>query len=343
MKITLFESDDLFLAVPEEEWDELLVDSSADRVFLTHVWQSEWWQAYHPGQVWTLVLRDDTSNRLLGLVPWFLEIDPDGMRIIRAIGCTDVTDYLEIVARRGYEDAVFEAVADYIAAHTSSYERICLCNLPQESPTLVLLARLLEERCLVVTTGLEDVCPVIELPDEWEAYVASLDKKNRHELRRKLRRASGSADKVDWYIVGNEQNIDEEMARFLRLMAASSEDKTRFLADPANRTFFEHVVPVIAKRGWLQLAFLTVNGEAAAAYLNFEYSNRVLVYNSGHDPVSYSHLSPGIVLLAKLIERAINQKRELFDFLRGNESYKYDMGGKDTGVYQMVIRAADEP
>ena len=97
-------------------------------------------------------------------------------------------------------------------------------------------------------------------------------------------------------------------------------------------------MPALAERGWLQLALLTVNGQPAAAYLNFDYHNRIMVYNSGLDPEAHGHLSPGIVLLARLIEYAIGCQREWFDFLRGDEPYKYDMGGQDTQVYRMEIR-----
>ena len=63
----------------------------------------------------------------------------------------------------------------------------------------------------------------------------------------------------------------------------------------------------------------------------------MLVYNSGHDAGEHGNLSPGIVLLGRLIEYAIEKGYREFDFLRGNEAYKYDMGGKDTEVCQLRI------
>ncbi|MCD4684469.1 MAG: GNAT family N-acetyltransferase, partial [Anaerolineae bacterium] len=89
-------------------------------------------------------------------------------------------------------------------------------------------------------------------------------------------------------------------------------------------------------------AFMTAGGEPAAAYLNFVYNNGVLVYNSGLNPGAHGHLSPGIVLLARLIELAINEGRSVFDFLRGDEQYKYDMGGQNTQIVQLCMRYADE-
>ena len=54
-------------------------------------------------------------------------------------------------------------------------------------------------RGLRVEVMQEDVCPVITLPlpgegeDGWGLYLAGLDKKERHEIRRKLRRMEREA------------------------------------------------------------------------------------------------------------------------------------------------------
>ena len=132
-------------------------------------------------------------------------------------------------------------------------------------------------------------------------------------------------------------NLDAEIAQFIRLMAASDIEKEAFLQDENNQSFFRTIVPLLHERGWLQLNFLTVDDERAAAYINFVYGDRVMVYNSGLDHRDYGDLSPGIVLLAYNIRHAIEQGYQLYDFLRGSEAYKYRMGGRDTSV--MNLRA----
>ena len=333
MKVTLYETEALFSDL-REEWHDLLTNSDSNQVFLTHEWLSIWWSVYHPGQIRALVVRDDLGQ-CQGIAPWFIS-EMDGERVVRPIGCVDVTDYVDVIVRRGAEAAVFQALAGWLAEHRSDFDVIRICNFPQDSPALAELPTLAQAEGFDVTVQVEDVCPMIRLPGSFEDYIAGLDKKNRHELRRKIRRATGL---VAWYIAGAEHDLEAELEQFLRLMAASTPDKAEFLENPSNVEFFRQMVPVIAQRGWLQLAFLTVNGQAAAAYLNFDYENRIMVYNSGLDPEAHGHLSPGIVLLARLIEYAIACKREWFDFLRGNEPYKYDMGGQDTQVYRMEIHS----
>ncbi len=315
------------------EWSELLRDSVANDVFLTCCWQGTWWRVSHPGALNVLVVQDE-GGRWMGVAPWFVR-EEEGRRVMRTVGCVDVTDYLDIVARRGAEEAVYDALLGWLAAHTDAYDEVCLCNIPQNSPTLTHIPALAPAHGLQAKADVEEVCPVVRLPQRFEDYLAALEKKKRHELRRKLRRAAGVAD---WYIVQKgKHDLEAELARFLELMAASSAEKAAFLAVPENRAFFLQIVPRLAEQGWLQLAFLTVEGEAAAAYLNFTYRHRVLVYNSGIRPNVHGYLSPGIVLLGWLIRYAIEQEYTEFDFLRGDEPYKYDLGGRDTYVYRLTI------
>ena len=126
------------------------------------------------------------------------------------------------------------------------------------------------------------------------------------------------------------------MTDFLRLMTSSMFSKSDFMT-PRMEQFFRAMAREMQAAGFLQLAFLEVEGNRAAAYLNFVYDNAVLVYNSGLDPQKYSYLSPGVALIARLIEKAVAEKRKAFDFLQGNEEYKYRLGGKDVAVFTLMI------
>lgn len=314
-----------------DEWNALLYGSASNEVFLTWEWQSTWWASYQPGDLWLLTGRTD-EGRLVGIAPWFLE---QPSRIVRTVGCVEVTDYLDVIATGDYREAFLAALADWLVTQADQYTRISFCNIPARSATTQILPRLLTDRGFFVEVKQQEVCPIIILPPTFDDYLTALDKKQRHELRRKLRRAEDFEEKVAWYLVGREYDLNVEVDRFVALMAASHPDKARFLQDPQNAAFFRAVVPKMANCGWLQLAFLTVNGEAAATYMNFDYDNRIQVYNSGLLPQSYAHLSPGIVLLTHIIRHAIEQRKTAFDFLRGNEEYKYRMGAQDAPVMEV--------
>jgi CelD/BcsL family acetyltransferase involved in cellulose biosynthesis len=331
LKLDLITTLDGFDAL-QPEWNHLLPTSSTNQIFLTYQWQRTWWNAYQPGELFIVAGRDDAGT-LIGIAPWFIEA---GTRTMRGIGCVDVTDYLDVIAPAEHREAFFGEVVNLLAAKADQFSTLDLCNIPQESETLDVLPRFLTDRGFSLQIKQQEVCPFIALPEDFEGYLAQLDKKQRHECRRKLRRIEeNKADKIAWYIVGREHNLDEEIDKFLDLMRASHPEKAEFLKNEQHLTFFRTMVHQVARCGWLQLSFLTVNDMPVSTYMNFDFNNRILVYNSGLLPEGYSQFSPGIVLLLYNIQHAIELRRPVFDFLRGNEEYKYRMGGKDRPVMNL--------
>ncbi len=319
----------------QPEWNALLERSPQNLIFLTHEWLHTWWQTYAPGTLFVVTGRSD-SGELVGIAPWFIDTRA-ARKIIRTIGCVDVTDYLDIIVDSLQAEPFLEALAALLAEHAGDFGSLNLCNIPDGSPLLTRWPAQLQACGFTVTIEQQEVCPVIPLPESWEAYLSQLNKKQRHELRRKIRRAG---QQVDWYMVGPDHDLEEELTAFMALMAASSAEKAEFLQDEHNTAFFHAVMPKMHAAGWLQLSFLTVGDERAAAYLNLEWNNRVMVYNSGQDIEQFGALSAGIVLLAFNIRHAIETGHTEFDMLRGNETYKYQMGGQDTPVFKLLATQA---
>jgi CelD/BcsL family acetyltransferase involved in cellulose biosynthesis len=332
VKITTFSDKDVFNAL-KSEWNILVGNSISNRIFSTWEWQSTWWNIYEPGELWVITCRDE-RGLLIGIAPWFIQNDEHGKRI-RSIGCVDVTDYVDLIVDRERTRDVFEAIARYLHEQEAKYDAVDLCNIPEYSPTHTDFHEFLKRVGFEVELKQQEVCPQIHLPVRWEDYLSSLDKKNRHELRRKIRRLEGANEQISWYLVDQSSNLEVELERFLHLMASSQYEKASFLENPQNAQFFSSIVTIAHHNNWLQLSFLRINGRAVASYLNFVYGDSVQVYNSGLLPDEFGHLSPGIVLLAYNIRHAVEAGYKIFDFLRGNEDYKYRLGGKDTRLFTL--------
>jgi CelD/BcsL family acetyltransferase involved in cellulose biosynthesis len=108
------------------------------------------------------------------------------------------------------------------------------------------------------------------------------------------------------------------------------------------KRFFWALAYALLDTGWLQLSFIEVNGEVAASMFCFDYNDSVMVYNSGYDPYKYAELSPGIVLLSYCIRHAIEIGKRKFDFMQGDEEYKYRFGGQDTRVYRITAHRSQK-
>jgi CelD/BcsL family acetyltransferase involved in cellulose biosynthesis len=344
LNFTLY-SDETGFAALRGEWNDLLRRSRIDTIFLTWEWQTTWWRTLGAsrGPLYLLAAREE--ERLVGILPLYLTSDDAG-RTLRVVGCFEVADYLDLIVEAAQEEAVYRAFLDWLVGpEAPAWDVLDLCNQPTLSLAHSRLPELARERGWSAEVSQEDVCPVVALPsasgelgfDAWEAYLATLDKKERHEIRRKLRRVERETPDAELRIVRGTDGLADAVNAFIALHRLSRRDKDAFM-DERMQGFFHALAATCAEHGWLQLSFLEVGGEPIATYFCFEYNNEVLVYNSGYDPQAYSQLSPGWVLLARLIQGAIAQGCARFDFLQGDEDYKHRFGGVDEPVYRTLIR-----
>lgn len=319
-------------------WNALLVESMANVPFLRHEYLRAWWSTlgggeWRAGELAIVAARE--NGRLVGIAPLFLTENLEHQPALMLLGSIEISDYLDVIARPHDLPAFISGLLDfYINIGPSS---LCLdwYNLPATSPTLPLLRAESKKRGWSFTQ--ENFRPAISatLPGDFARYLNSIDKKQRHEIRRKMRRIHEFGLAVRWYIVEEESALDAECEAFLALMA-NDRAKSGFLSE-AMRVQMRNSVHAAFHAGWLQLAFLTVNGAKAAGYLNFDYANRIWVYNSGID-YRYLELSPGWVLLGYLLEWANNHHRTEFDFMRGDEGYKYRFGGVGSWVVRTRVK-----
>ncbi|MFN8499315.1 MAG: GNAT family N-acetyltransferase [Anaerolineae bacterium] len=317
-----------------DEWDQLLARSATDTPFLTLAWQAASWGALGEGALRIITVRDG-DGRLLGIAPLCLDAPPGGLRTLSLTGGVEVSDYLDFIVERGAEEAVYQAVGETLARMAGEWDQLLLRNIPQASPTVPRLAAFARAQGWRVDEAVEDVCPVIALPATWEAYLESLGKHQRHEVRRKLRRIEAEAEyRVERYTAGPE--LRAALEQFFVLHRLSHTDKARFM-DERMTQFFRLITEAMSRSGGVELNLLYIDNDPAAAMYNLRYGNQLLVYNSGYDPALRPSLSSGIVLLALCIQSAIERGVTAFDFLQGNEEYKYRFGATDHSVLRLEI------
>jgi len=324
------------LASLAEDWNALLAESVTHIPFLRHEYLSAWWTTRGGGE-WPeselAVVTAHAGGRLAGIAPLFSARNRDGAPALLLLGSIEISDYLDILASPADLPSFMSGLLDFISEPGKlDWQVLDWHNLPEVSPTLPLLQAEAEKRGWTFTQQQTYHVPAIPLTGDFDSYLAGIDKKQRHEIRRKMRRAEESGQNVRWYIVDRTADLEAEVEAFLDLMAEDPE-KAAFLT-PAMRTQMRLACRAAFECGWLHLAFLEADGHKAAGYLNFDYLNRIWVYNSGMSR-RFMELSAGWVLLGYLLQWANEQKRSEFDFMRGEEDYKYRFGGVD----KFVVRA----
>jgi CelD/BcsL family acetyltransferase involved in cellulose biosynthesis len=321
------------------EWNTLLSHSAIHVPFLRHEFLFPWWQTLGGGE-WShgdlyVVTARQVGGELIAAAPLFFTENLEGEPALMLLGSIEIADYLDVIAQPDHSSTFIESLLEYLVRPDAPEWR-CLdwYNLFEYSPTLPILTAAAERRGWKVTRELLQHCPYIPLPGDWDVYLSGIDKKQRHEIRRKIRRAESAEVPVSWYIVSDESKLDAEIDIFLALMSQDL-DKDRFLTD-IMRTHMRKSVHAAFQAGWLQLAFMQVGDKKVAGYLNFDYDNHIWVYNSGLD-YNYRELSPGWVLLGYLLQWANEHQRKAFDFMRGDEDYKYRFGAIDRRLTRIKV------
>ena len=169
-----------------------------------------------------------------------------------------------------------------------------------------------------------EVAAVMELPATFDDWLAGIGKRERHEVRRKRRRFEAMLGKP------RIERTDDAgaVAVFADMHRRASGDKGSFMTDDMEAFFGE----LQAKAGG---AIDFVYGDAPeplAAGFGFEDGDAYYLYNSAYEP-RVREASPGIVLLAALVESAIGRGLARFDFLKGDEPYKFRHGAVPEPLY----------
>nr|BAL53197.1 hypothetical conserved protein [uncultured Chloroflexota bacterium] len=324
-----------FEEIGRERWNALLERSQSDVPFLRFEFQHTWWQGRGGGE-WP---RSDLAliaawegNELSGIAPLFAT-SHQGAQTLLWIGSIEIADYLDFIVPSPLAAAFLRGLLDFLD-RAADWQALHLYNLPQASPSRALLHVEAERRGWKYEEAIYQPAPYIPLNGDFEAYLAGIEKKQRHEIRRKLRRAAEYPLPVRWRLIGPQDDLEAAMHTLFDLMR-QDEEKARFLT-PAMESQLMGIAQAAHLAGWLHLSFLEIGGKAAAAAFNFDYRNRLWGYNSGVS-LEFRELSPGWVCLAHVLQWACTYGRSEFDFMRGNEEYKYRFGARDRYVMRLSL------
>jgi hypothetical protein len=262
-------------------------------------------------------------------------------------GPTDLAPAVTAIATAFARDRVPPTPSPGDPNHPEPWAAIDLRRLRRADPATGALAEAFGKHEVslgwTLNIEVEDVCPVITIPHgtDMDAYLATLGKKERHEIRRKVRRAeaAGAVELVE------SSDPLADLEAFIDLHQARWADRGLFPPTPGgeqSRRFLGRLFELFAGRrepaGWsVHLGFLTVAGRRIGAEIHFETPDSILYYNAGVDPEARA-LSPGVVLLERLVRRAIERGKSRVDLLRGDEPYKYEWGAVDEPISRILVR-----
>ncbi len=326
------------------EWAETAVTISDQLDPLWHTWRNArhlfngcplfvtppWLNAWHN------TLGRDTSLSLL------IVHGPGGvegyapLKVFQGVGCfagdPEVCDYFDVVATRGKEDVVCRALLQ--AARQAGVRALDLFPVRPTSAVITHMVPLC--RALGYTLSVERTDVTVEMPldGSWEGYLRSLNGKQRHEVRRKMRRLQ-EAGSVDFRVITSADGLEPSLHVFFDLFQRNRDDKAQFLTPPV-KAYLETLCRSMAREGMLRLSVLSLNASPVASALCFDDAQALFLYNNGYD-AAFAALSVGLMHTVFTIKDAVELGRTRYEFLRGDENYKIRLGGREVPLYRVRI------
>lgn len=340
MRITEVDNYTDFISL-KERWQDVL--RRCDRsIFSTWEWLSIWWKHFRRDKRLLVLLAED-NGKILGIAPLMFSVHAMfGLRMgkIEFIG-TPASDYSNfILVEKGEE--VLNMFIDYLVNNlTEKWDYIELREIPETAESLIYLngisgkSKLVQRRVLRAPRTNE--CPYLPLPKSFDVFLSRLNSKFRRDLRRYQRRLQEKF-KVNFEDFSKTESYKEGMEIMFDLHQRRWRGKGHrsIFCDQKVHDFHLDVARSFSERGWLSLSSLLADGEAVASLYGFRYRSKLYAYISGMNP-AYHRYGVGNLLLRQVLENCIEEELTEFDFLRGNEPYKYRWNSLTRKNFEVVL------
>ncbi|HEY3331265.1 MAG TPA: GNAT family N-acetyltransferase [Capsulimonadaceae bacterium] len=253
-----------------------------------------------------------------------------------------VSDYNDIIAEEGLEQAACEAIYTHLASSLSwqigdfAHLRegsLCRAHPPSATSGLVCSEHPLEK------------CPYLPYPpitdaDRWASLLKNYSKKTRSHIGYYERRLKGIFEVENGLVESQDQLPDAMTALFeLHRRRWNKRWLPGVLGSSQMQSFHRAVAKDFLTRGWLRLHYLILDGDYQAVLYCFAFGDRTCYYQGGFEPTMARH-SLGSVLTATAIKQSINESKLEFDFLRGDEPYKerWTQGHSRMNIRRLVAK-----
>jgi len=314
------------------EWGGLLKKSFTDSIFLTWEWLYSWWLAYSNEKDLNIICVRSEKNELIGIAPLFIHRAQYYRVPVVELGflgdkASDRQDFIvdkmhpevyevligQILKARNWDIARLEQVPEWSAL--SSHEQFTKAYESEIASSL----------------------PFVNIASDWETYLKGLPKKFRKDLRNKYNILKREGEWNFEYFT-NSEDLEIELEKIFQLEMDSKKMGAGYalFADIRAQDFHKMFSKYCLENGWLNISYLTLNGNPISYLIGYRYNNKYLAYNIAYVP-EYYRASPGKLLLHETIKHCFENNLQEFDFLRG-ETYIKNLWSENIRTnYRIVL------
>jgi CelD/BcsL family acetyltransferase involved in cellulose biosynthesis len=308
-------------------WNNILEKGGDEStMYLTHEWLATRWRHFGERRRLNLLLVE-RDRRVIGIMPLVrneYRLGPFKLDALESIGGTS-RNYVGLMLPEDRNE-VISALLSYLKENLHGVRLILRLSLiPGESQFLRALKRGLAQLSedLAFEERFKTLAPYIDLPVSWDEYLGSLGGGRRRTLGRMLRNLEKEHGVVE-FRQGDADSLEAGLNRFFEL----HQERWRAVgisgsfADPRVKEFYREVAWKFLDRGWLYFSTMNVDGRLVSALYGCIFNRKMYFISSARD-TRYSKYSVGQLHMMQVIKEAVSRNLTEFDFLQGDEPYKF--------------------
>ncbi|WP_421901318.1 GNAT family N-acetyltransferase [Maridesulfovibrio sp.] len=277
-------------------------------------WLLSWWDSYADTKFQLLVYMTFANNQLICVLP--LMTKRLNHKTILSFLTDSCSDYLGPC----FTSSGIKHVTPLLerAITQTHWDKCNFSNLSKENPAFHSITKLAQKHSLRVTTSKGSPIKKTILTN---SCIQSFKERSRcNEYAYKKRKLSRMGDLK--FIICEQYN--KTLLNELCLIHTANwckRTQTPQFADPRRVHFLKEITKIFSNTGELTIFCLTLNNIILSYRYGLIRNSIYYDWNTSYDTTNRK-LSPGNVLLQEIIQHLIDSEITIFDFMRGNETYK---------------------
>jgi len=326
VEITRVSKEEDFLNL-KDPWNALLVESGLGNIFLTWEWMYNWWMVFKSKKDDLFILLCQEGSVLLGIAPFYIS---DGLcKKIKFLGSGIVfSDYLSFIAKKEDKSAVLGAITGYLSHNSHAWDLLYLYGLNFDDGTTAYLEKFSNSNNLLFKIVKEHRCPYLPLFSPFEEFKKSLAHSQvKGGVQKKIKKLSAKGawqwKELSCSDEGGAMSNCETLVSLHQKRWTNSGRKSGGLF--SNKLFLEFIRAITRefyKNNWLSITCLFFNDNPISCGYYFKFNKKIMYYLAGFDP-DYTRYSPSSICISESLKFYIEKGYEEFDFLMGEDKYKW--------------------
>jgi tetratricopeptide (TPR) repeat protein len=353
MEIDIINDFETFQAI-RSNWEFVYASDLQAQFSLSWIWLSEVVKQYvehieHKELWFVLAAKPKNNTNYVAFLPLSLEVkqrsDIGLYNQLSLVGITDA-DHAGFICLPGYEEEVASDFATYIQRQ-ETWSKFELDKIPQEDRRLKLFLQSfpqesfeVHENQIINTLDQIDnsIIPYVSLPDTWEQYLQdTLSSNTRQKIKRLLKKVESSDEFYLTHV--NAENLERHIEILFNFWRASWEgrkgsEQCQMILERTQDTLY-HCFDYQCL--YFPVLWKGIEPLGAIANLIDSQKKTVSFLIGGRDD-TVKDLPVGIILHAYAIRDAINKGFKVYDFLVGNEAYKFSFGAQERRIKTVTLQ-----